>query len=593
MLDGEVKGFIVVGENPAVGSANGPLHRRALANLDWLVVRDLVEIETRRFWYDSPEVESRRAATRTRSATEVFFLPAAAHIEKDGSFTNTQRLLQWHHKAVEPPGDCRSDLWFYYHLGRLIREKLAGSDGRARPAGARARLGLPDGRRASTSRAPRPCCARSTAGTRTARRSSLVHELKDDGSTTCGCWIYCGCFADETQPARPAKAGHEQTLGRARVGLGLAGEPAHPLQPRLGRPRGQAVVGAQALRLVGRAGRQVDRRGRARLPGRQAARLPPARRREGPGQRSPGTIRSSCRPTGGAGCSRRPGVVDGPLPTHYEPHESPFRNPLYSQRVEPRPAAVSRREPLQPDAEPGAAQFPFVFTTYRLTEHHTAGGMSRSLPFLAELQPEMFCEVSPELAAERGSSTAAGRRSAPARGDRGAGLVTERMRPLTIAAGPCTRSACPTTGVPRPDDGRLGERPAALVLDPNVHIQESKAATCDIRPGRRPRGTATECGADEHADGVLAGDVRRRGAAADGLLHRHERLHRLQGLRGGVQGVERRARGRARLHAATPTTTPAQLGANTWRHVAFIEQTTPLRMEGDGGGAEARTRSAG
>ena len=73
----------------------------------------------------------------------MFLLPAAAHTEKDGSFTNTQRLLQWHHKAVEPPGDCRSELWFMYHLGRRIREKLAGSsEERDRPA-ARADLGLP------------------------------------------------------------------------------------------------------------------------------------------------------------------------------------------------------------------------------------------------------------------------------------------------------------------------------------------------------------------------------------------------------------------------------------------------------------------
>src|SRR5207302_3558030 len=90
------------------------------------VVRDLVEIETATFWRDGPEIETgelRPAAI----ATEVFFLPAAAHTEKDGTFTNTQRLLQWHHKAVDPEGDARSELWFYYHLGRIIREKLVAS----------------------------------------------------------------------------------------------------------------------------------------------------------------------------------------------------------------------------------------------------------------------------------------------------------------------------------------------------------------------------------------------------------------------------------------------------------------------------------
>ena len=111
------KGFFVAGQNPAVGSANATLMRKALRNLEWLVVRDLDEIETAAFWHDSPEIETGELRAED-IGTEVFFLPAAAHTEKDGTFTNTQRLLQWHHKAVEPPGDCRSELWFAYHLGR-------------------------------------------------------------------------------------------------------------------------------------------------------------------------------------------------------------------------------------------------------------------------------------------------------------------------------------------------------------------------------------------------------------------------------------------------------------------------------------------
>src|SRR5206468_3710203 len=123
MLNHKVKGYILAGENPAVGNANAKAHRLGFANLDWLVVRDIVEIESASFWYDSPEIETGELKTE-EIATEVFFLPASAHTEKDGSFTNTQRLLQWHHKAVEPSGDCRSDLWFMYHLGRRIKERL-------------------------------------------------------------------------------------------------------------------------------------------------------------------------------------------------------------------------------------------------------------------------------------------------------------------------------------------------------------------------------------------------------------------------------------------------------------------------------------
>src|SRR4029079_8684296 len=99
MLQGKVKGYIVAGENPAVGSANGKAQRLGLAKLDCLVLRDLVEIETAAFWYDSPEIESGELKT-DEIATEVFFMPAASHVEKDGSFTNTQPLLPWHQQAA-------------------------------------------------------------------------------------------------------------------------------------------------------------------------------------------------------------------------------------------------------------------------------------------------------------------------------------------------------------------------------------------------------------------------------------------------------------------------------------------------------------
>src|SRR5262249_25734972 len=126
MLDGEVRGFFVLGENPAVGSANSSLHRMAMAKLDWLVVRDLVEIETASFWKDAPE----RPAGDLPPAEippGLFLPPAAAPTEKAGSFPNPQRFLQWPPAAAAPGGDRRSELWFFYHLGRLIRSKLAAS----------------------------------------------------------------------------------------------------------------------------------------------------------------------------------------------------------------------------------------------------------------------------------------------------------------------------------------------------------------------------------------------------------------------------------------------------------------------------------
>src|SRR5437763_11320303 len=116
MAQGKVKGYLVMGENPVVGSMNGALQRKGLQKLDWLVVRDFQLTETAEFWRSAPEIESGEVSPK-KIETEVFFFPAATHVEKEGSFTNTQRLLQWHHKAIEPPFDCRSELDFVYHLG--------------------------------------------------------------------------------------------------------------------------------------------------------------------------------------------------------------------------------------------------------------------------------------------------------------------------------------------------------------------------------------------------------------------------------------------------------------------------------------------
>ncbi|HVT00421.1 MAG TPA: molybdopterin dinucleotide binding domain-containing protein, partial [Solirubrobacterales bacterium] len=186
------------------------------------------------------------------------------------------------------------------------------------------------------------------------------------------------------------------------------------------------------------------------------------------------------------------GIVDGPFPTHYEPHESPFENALYGQRANPVRQRFQRRDnPYNPTGgAPGSDAYPFAVTTYRLTEHHTAGGMSRTLPYLSELQPEMFCEVSPELARERGlehgdwATVVTSRSAIEARV-----MVTDRMKPLRIDGRVLHQVGLPyhwgNRGI---STGDSANDLFPFALDPNVHIQEVKAATCDIRPGRRPRG---------------------------------------------------------------------------------------------------------
>jgi formate dehydrogenase major subunit len=488
MIDGRVYGYFLLGQNPAVGSAHGKLQRLGMANLDWLVVRDLAMIESATFWKDSPELETGEIVTE-QCRTEVFFFPAASHVEKDGTFTQTQRLLQWRDKAVEPAGDQRSELWFFYHLGRRLKEKLSGStDPRDRPIQDLNWNYEVDGDEPSAASVLK---AINGYDLTTGKLLSGYLDLKADGSTSCGCWIYSGVYADGVNQAARRTPRDQQDATAAEWGW------AWPYNRRIlynrasadpeGRPwsdrkkyvwwdadKGEwtgldvpdfektkpptyvppeDAVGVQALRGDDPFVMQADGKGWLFVPN---------------------------------------GLQDGPLPTHYEPHESPFRNPLYAQQGNPTRKVYGREDnPSNPaPPEEHADVFPFVFTVSRLTEHHTAGGMSRWLPYLSELQPEMFVEVSPALAAERGlehlqwAHIVTSRTAIECRV-----LVTDRLRPLRVQDRIVHQIWMPYhwggSGVVT---GESANDLFGVALDPNVLIQESKVATCDIRPGRRPRG---------------------------------------------------------------------------------------------------------
>jgi formate dehydrogenase major subunit len=483
MLDGKVKGLLVVGENPAVGSANSRAHRLAMAKLDWLVVRDLVETETAAFWYDSPEIESGELHA-DEIATEIFFLPAASHVEKDGSFTNTQRLLQWHNKAVEPKEDCRSELWFYYHLGRLIREKLKDSDdARDRPI-----LDLTwhyptqgDIEEPSADSVLAEINGRDADG----NPLSGYKELKADGSTSCGCWIYCGVYAENTNQAARRKPYWEQDPTAQEWAW------AWPDNRRILYNRASADPDgnpwSERKRYVWWDGQGWTGSDTPDFDLQKPPDYVPPDDAEGPD-----AIRGDhpfIMQADGQGWLYVPqGLEDGPLPTHYEPHESPFENPFYLQRANPRRQQLAR--PENPYNPRGSTDYPYVLTTYRLTEHHTAGGMSRTVPYLAELQPALFCEVSPELAEECGLANGGWATIVTARTAIEARvLVTERIRSVTVQGRRVHQVGLPyhwgTRGL---TTGGAANDLISVVLDPNVHIQEVKALTCDIRPGRRPRG---------------------------------------------------------------------------------------------------------
>ncbi len=484
-IDGTVKGYFVIGENPAVGSANGRAQRLGLANLDWLVVRDLTLVETATFWQDAPEIETGELRTE-EIGTEVFFLPAASHVEKEGTFTNTQRLLQWREKALDPPGDCRSDLWFFYHLGRRIRDRLT-DDEIDRPV----RELTWDYPEEGPYRDPSAeAVLREIGGTGPDGRAlSHLGRLRPDGSTRCGCWIYCGVYADEVNQAARRRPREEQSWVAPEWGW------AWPANRRILYNRASADPEGRPWSERKRYVWWDQARGAWTGPD-----VPDFEEDKPPDYDPPEGAKAEAALRGtdpfimqsdGKGWLYVPsGLSDGPLPVHYEPHESPVRNTLY--RTQANPARRIFHRPDNPYNPPLSPRFPYVFTTSRLTEHHTAGGMSRTLPYLTELQPEPFCEVSPQLAAEVGlvnggwATIVTARAAVEMRV-----LVTERVRPLRLRGTTVHQVVLPYHwGYRGLVTGDVVNDLIPFVLDPNVFIQESKSGTCDVLPGRRPRGTA-------------------------------------------------------------------------------------------------------
>jgi formate dehydrogenase major subunit len=182
------------------------------------------------------------------------------------------------------------------------------------------------------------------------------------------------------------------------------------------------------------------------------------------------------------------GLLDGPLPTHYEPIESPVPNLLYPD-VGANPAAIRWNRPDNPVHDVGDPRYPCVLTTFRLTEHHTPGGMSRNLPWLNELQPEMFGEIDPVLAAARGIEDGGWMVIETARAEIEArAKVTERMRPLRIHGEIVHQIALPWHwGYHGLNTGDSANDLLHLSGDPNVNIESAKALTCQVRAGRRTR----------------------------------------------------------------------------------------------------------
>jgi len=381
MAVGKIKGLMAWGQNPAVGGSDANIERQALAQLDWLVTIDLWETETASFW-------KRPGVDPTTINTEVFLLPALGSYEKEGSVTNSSRWMQWRYKAADGPGEARDDLWMLHHIARKLKELYAKEGG----PNADAILKLtwnygdehPDPRKV----------AKEVNGydVATGKQIDGFANLKDDGTTACGEWVYCGSYVEaDKEPTAPIPGNRasrrDLTPDTFNIGLypkwawswpvnrriiynraavDLNGEPWDKKRPviwwRNGKWDGDVVDGNYPPLAVDP----------------EKARLPFIMTFEG-------VARLFAQ-----------GMTDGPMPESYEPWESPVTNQMSKQQNNPIFKIWRPEEQGKPD------RFPIVGTTYRVVEHWQAGQMTRNLPWLVEMMPEPFVEMSEELAAEKG-----------------------------------------------------------------------------------------------------------------------------------------------------------------------------------------------
>ena len=484
MNEGRVRGMLLIGQNPAT-SLHARMERAGMRKLEWLVVKDNWLHESATFWKNAPEVQAGEVRPQDIK-TEIFFFPSAQVAEYEGSFTNTQRMLQWHYKAADSPGDCRTDPWFTYQLG-LRFKRLYATSSEPRDQGFKnlvwgyesddphdKQLGEPGAEK----------ILKEINGFYTddpAKHLASFGDLKDDGSTTCASWIYCGVFPAPGQNRAASKTPDPPGATGAQLNWGWA----WPANRRImynrasadpqGRPWSEKkkwIWWDQAKRRW--VGYDVPDFVATKAPTDKGK--PNATGMDALSGTDPFIMKSD-----GKGWLYVPsGLVDGPLPVHYEPAESPVRNPLYPQQTSP----VLKYWKRDWNALAGVAdpRFPYAITTYRLTEHYLAGAMSRWNPWLTELQPELFIEISPELAQEKGIRNLDWVRiSTPRAQVRAKALVTRRLRPFTIDGKLVHHVGMPWHwGYEGVSTGDVVNELTALVGDPNVTIHEGKTFVCNI-----------------------------------------------------------------------------------------------------------------
>ncbi len=487
MYKGVIKGFLADGQNPAVGGPNAKLARAALGKLDWLVVKDIFVTETAEFW-KAP------GAVAKDIKTEVFFLPAAPAAEKDGSLTNTMRLIQWHERAVKPPGDVTSDAEFFVSLAKRLQKMYAGSK-KERDQGflaASFQYG-DDPKEPNMELVLKEVNGYATADI-TDKDGKVVYKkgqalntfahMTDDGKTAGGCWIYTGVTVEGPDGKLINKSNLRKPADDKDYlahGWGFA----WPANRRILYNRASADLQgkpwSEKKKLVwwdpAAPGQEPDKKGKwvgLDVPDFNAFLAPDAKNGD-----KPFIMRADL-----VGAFFGP-LNDGPFPEHYEPVESPTKNLLSKQQMNPVAkiwVVPDQKNDLAPVASP---DYPYVVTTYRLTEHHLSGVMSRYLPMLAELFHSHFAEISNELAAELGIKNGERITVATPRGKiHTTAMVTSRLKPFMIDGKKTHQIGIPWHwGYNGISKGDITNDLSATVGDPTVYIQETKAFLCSVKKG--------------------------------------------------------------------------------------------------------------
>jgi len=487
MYNGIIKGFLALGQNPAVGGPNAKLARDAMKRLDWLVVKDIFITETAEVW--------KAPGTNPKDVkTEVFFMPAAPAAEKDGSLTNTMRLIQWHEKAVTPPGDVTSDAEFVTNLGKRL-QKLYGGSTKSRDKGflaANFQFGS-DPKEPDMLEVLKEINGVATEDI-TDKDGKVVYKkgqpiatfghLTDDGKTTSGCWIYTGVTV-EGPDGKVINKANARKPADAKDYLGHGWGFAWPANRRILYNRASADLKGQPWsekkKLIwwdpAAPGQKPEDKGKwvgMDVPDFNPFLAPDAKNGD-----KPFIMRADL-----VGAFFGP-LTDGPFPEHYEPIESPVKNLL--SKMQNNPVAKIWKVPDQKNelAPVGSPDYPYVITTYRLTEHHLSGVMSRYLPYLAELFESHFAEISHELAGELGIQNGEKITVSSPRGKiHVKAMVTNRFKPFIIDGKTIHQIGVPWHwGYNGISKGDITNDLSATVGDPNVYIQETKAFVCNVKKG--------------------------------------------------------------------------------------------------------------